>query len=166
MTNYQNKLAQVLIEKRVPEDWAYLIAKTSDLRVNDVDRWVQDLSQRRPSRILHGEFFWRTTKEGHQFWAGVYEALIEEEKWFEENGDLSVEQVKSIDKMVDAGMPQEWAIIVAQASDPGISVVFHSKSNPEVFVGSLLQWRGSKEGFDFWDSAYLAMWSESNHKRK
>jgi hypothetical protein len=147
-----------LVELKLPEEWAHLIAMRARCLPNP---YVEQSA----SAILYDAFSWRHSPEGFDFWEGVKDAIVAEEQWTAENGDLTVEQVEWIDKMLSVGMPQEWAILIAQRMAVDKSPYAHSSSRgyfmrQKSAAGCLIEsfsWNKFPEGFDFWDSVHKAL---------
>lgn len=70
----QARVFQLLVDKQVPDEWAYLIAE----RVEESHALMmrEDLG---PSAMLCSGFSWRHSPEGYEFWLSVSEALRDEQ---------------------------------------------------------------------------------------
>lgn len=164
MNDQQLALRQHLMNLRVPEEWAHLIAE----RATEVG-CINGVKQTKASEALLGAFSWFRTPEGDYFWSDVHDAFEYEEAWFEENGDLTPEQVADIDKMVNAGMPQEWAILIAQRRyDPvcrwvrglrrdNLDRQFNLARSPNKQLQMAFDWSRAPEGREFWASLHQAL---------
>lgn len=164
MNKKQLALRQHLMNLRVPEEWAHLIAE----RATEVG-CINGVKQTQASKVLFGAFSWFRTPEGYYFWSDVHDAFEFEEAWFEENGDLTPEQVADIDKMVNAGMPKEWAILIAQRRyDPvcrwvrglrrdNLDRQFNLARSPNKQLQMAFDWSRAPEGREFWASLHQAL---------
>ena len=163
MNKRQLALRQHLMNLRIPEEWAHLIAE----RATEVG-CINGLKETKASDLLLGAFSWFRAPEGDCFWSDVHDAFESEEEWFEENGDLTPEQVADIDKMVDAGMPQEWAILIAQRRyDPvccwrgprkdNLHKHFNQAQSPKKHLQMAFEWDKAPEGRQFWASLHQAL---------
>lgn len=161
MNEQRLALRQHLMNLRVPEEWAHLIAERAD------ERGLRGaLRSSSASSALEVAFVWVESEEGVGFWGTVNEAFCSEQEWFEENGHLTAEQVADIDKMVDAGIPQEWAILIAERRhDPACGWVndsyfgpkFDRVTRPNEMLANAFSWESAPEEREFWASLHAAM---------